>query len=459
MAVTYVSTRGAAAPATFEDVLLAGLAPDGGLYLPSAWPQLADGLARHDYPHTAAAVLAPFVDDCLTLSELTALSQRTYAGFDHPATAPLVQIGPDRWLLELVHGPTLAFKDYAMQLLGRLFEAVLERRGERVTIIGATSGDTGAAAVGALAGLSRVDVAILHPWGRVSEVQRRQMTTCTAANVTNVAIEGTFDDCQDLVKAMFNDRVFNDELRLSGINSINWARIAAQAVYYVYAAARLQGPVSFVVPTGNFGNVFAGYVARAMGAPVDRLVVATNLNDILARFFQTRGAYEASDVAATLSPSMDIQVASNFERALYEASGCDPTTVHGWMKAFAETRRFAVDDAAFAWLSLRFAADRVDEATTRARIRRSYEHGLGLIDPHTAVGLDVADRIAADGPVVTLATAHPAKFPDAAAAAGVPRAELPPSLADLYDRPEQVTRLSNDLAQVQAHIRRWQAER
>jgi threonine synthase len=363
-------------------------------------------------------------------------------------------MGPDRWLLELFHGPTLAFKDYAMQLLGRLFEAVLERRGERVTIIGATSGDTGAAAVGAFAGLASVDVAILHPAGRISEVQRRQMTTATAANVTNIAVEGTFDDCQDLVKAMFADRPFNDELRLAGINSINWARIAAQAVYYAWVVARLRGPVDFVVPTGNFGNVFAGFVARAMGCDIGRLVVATNVNDILTRFFTSGGTYEAERVAPTLSPSMDIQVASNFERALFEAAGRDAGAVRRWMARFKQSRGFAVDERSFAWLDARFAAARTDEAQTRARMRAAYDAGLARLDPHTAVGLDVAERLEGERPVVTLATAHPAKFPDAARAAGLPEPPLPEAMADLFDRPERLTTLPADLAAVQAHIRR-----
>ncbi len=454
MAVSYISTRGEVPEAGFEDVLLAGLAADGGLYLPAVWPRLETDLEGLDYAATAAAVLAPFTAGTFTRDELLALARPVYAGFTHPATAPLVQVGPDHWLMELVHGPTLAFKDYAMQLLGRLFEAILERRGERVTIIGATSGDTGAAAVGALAGLPSVDLALLHPQGRVSEVQRRQMTTCAAPNVTNIAIAGTFDDCQDLVKAMFADRAFNDEMRLSGINSINWARIAAQAVYYAYAAVRLEGTVSFVVPTGNFGNVFAGHVARALGLPVGRLVVATNANDILARFFQSGGAYAAAAVAQTLSPSMDIQVASNFERALFEATGRDPAAVRGWMQRFKQARGFTVDPAAFGWLDARFAAASTDEAATTARMRRAFDAGLGAVDPHTAVGLDVAERLAVAGPVVTLATAHPAKFPTAAAAAGLPPPALPAALADLHERPERVTCLPVELAAVQAHIRK-----
>jgi threonine synthase len=382
------------------------------------------------------------------------MAQDVYARFDHPATAPLRQLGHDQWLLELFHGPTLAFKDFAMQLLGRLFETVLARRGERVTIIGATSGDTGAAAVGALAGLASVDVAILHPAGRISEVQRRQMTTAAARNVVNIAVEGTFDDCQDLVKAMFADRAFNDEMRLAGINSINWARIAAQAVYYAWLAARLDGPVDVVVPTGNFGNVFAGYVAKAMGVELGRLIVATNVNDILARFFASGGAYEADSVAATLSPSMDIQVASNFERALFEAAGRDAAAVRGWMARFKQSRGFRVDAASFAELETHFAAARTDEAATRARMRRAWEHGLGALDPHTAVGVDVAARLAEARPVVTLATAHPAKFPAAAAAAGLPAPALPPAMVDLFAREERVAALPADLDAVKGHIRR-----
>jgi threonine synthase len=454
VALSYISTRGEAPAAGFEAVLLTGLAPDGGLYVPERWPLLARELAGSSYADTAAAVLAPFTAGTVEEAELRAMAQDVYARFDHPATAPLIQLGHDQWLLELFHGPTLAFKDFAMQLLGRLFETVLARRGERVTIIGATSGDTGAAAVGALAGLASVDVAILHPKGRISEVQRRQMTTCAAPNVVNLAVEGTFDDCQDLVKAMFADRAFNDEMRLAGINSINWARIAAQAVYYAWLATRLRGPVDVVVPTGNFGNVFAGHVARAMGVPLGRLIVATNVNDILARFFATGGRYAADAVAATLSPSMDIQVASNFERALFEAAGREPARVRGWMQRFAQGRAFTVEDDAFAWLDGRFAAARTDEAATRARMRRAWDDGLGALDPHTAVGVDVAARLAGDRPVVTLATAHPAKFPDAAAAAGLPTPALPARLADLHEREERVLTCPADLAAVEAHIRR-----
>ncbi len=453
MALSYISTRGEAPEASFEEVLLAGLAPDGGLYLPSSWPALDEDLRGLSYADTAAAVLAPFTAGCFTRAELAAMAHATYAAFDHPATAPLRQLAPDHWLLELTHGPTLAFKDYAMQLLGRLFEALLERRGERVTIIGATSGDTGAAAVAAFAGLAAVDIAILHPLDRVSEVQRRQMTTCTAPNVLNIAIEGTFDDCQDLVKAMFNDRDFNNELRLSGINSINWARIAAQTGYYAYAARRLAGPVSFVVPSGNFGNVFAGYVAKAIGVAIDRLVIATNLNDILARFFRDGGVYIGDTVTPTMSPSMDIQVASNFERALFEAAGRDATQVCRWMDRFGQSRRFEVDASTLAALVGQFAAQRVDETATRARLRRTFELGQGQVDPHTAVGLDVAAALDLEGPVVTLATAHPAKFPDAARAAGLPMPALPPALADLYEREERYTRLPPDLDAVQAHLR------
>ena len=454
MALTYISTRGEAPAVGFEEVLLAGLAPDGGLYLPASWPRPARDLRGLSYAETAAAMLAPFTAGTVEEAELRVMAQDVYTRFDHPATAPLRQLGHDQWLLELFHGPTLAFKDFAMQLLGRLFETVLARRGERVTIIGATSGDTGAAAVGALAGLASVDVAILHPAGRISEVQRRQMTTAAAANVVNIAVEGTFDDCQDLVKAMFADRPFNAEMRLAGINSINWARIAAQAVYYAWLAARLDGPVDVVVPTGNFGNVFAGYVAKAMGVELGRLIVATNVNDILARFFATGGSYEADGVVATSSPSMDIQVASNFERALYEATGGDAATVRGWMARFKQSRGFRVDAASFAALATHFAAARTDEAATRARMRRAWDQGLGALDPHTAVGVDVAERLAEARPVVTLATAHPAKFPEAAAAAGLPEPALPPAMADLFAREERVAALPADLDAVEGHIRR-----
>ncbi|TVQ33737.1 MAG: threonine synthase [Geminicoccaceae bacterium] len=449
----YVSTRGDAPAVGFEGALLAGLAPDGGLYVPETWPALDRDLHGLDYAETAAAVLAPFTAGALDEAALLAMAKEVYAGFDHPATTPLVQVGPDRWMMELFHGPTLAFKDCAMQLLGRLFETVLARRGERLTIVGATSGDTGAAAVAALAGLESVDVAILHPLDRVSPVQRRQMTTVTAPNVTNIAVQGTFDDCQDLVKAMFADRPFADAMRLGGINSINWARIAAQAVYYAFAATRLQGPVHFVVPTGNFGNVFAGYVAKRLGLPIGRLVVATNVNDILARFFQSGGTYAAEGVQATLSPSMDIQVASNFERALFEAHGRDAAAVRGLMARFKQSRSFTVEADAFAELGRHFGAGRADEAATVARLRWAAANGLGVLDPHTAVGLEVALGLDLDGPVVTLATAHAAKFPAAAEAANLALPPLPASMADLFEREERFTVLANDLDTVEAHIR------
>jgi threonine synthase len=454
----YVSTRGAAGRRGFEDVLLAGLAEDGGLFVPEAWPALDLAALRGlSYAETTARVLRPFVGDCFGEDELRELCGDAYAGFAHPATAPLKQLGPDEWLLELFHGPTLAFKDFAMQLLARMFDRVLGRRGRRVTIVGATSGDTGAAAVRAFAGMGNVRIAMLHPRGRVSEVQRRQMTTETAPNVVNLAVEGTFDDCQDLVKAMFADAPFRDELSLSAVNSINWARVAIQAAYYVYASLRLgapERPVAFCVPTGNFGNVYAGWTARRMGLPVARLIVATNSNDILARFV-AEGSYERGAVVPTISPSMDIQVASNFERLLFEMEGGDGGRLRGLMAGFRQSGSLAPDAAALRRVREVLDAGSADEEATRATIRRTLEATGELVDPHTAVGLAVAARRRPPPgvPLVTLATAHPAKFADAVLAACGLEPRLPPAYADLLARPERYATLPNDLAAVEAAVR------
>lgn len=455
----YISTRGEAPSVDFETALLVGLAPDGGLYVPRLWPAIPGGvgsLRGADYATTAARVLAPFVGGAFTVAELQAMCERVYARFDHAAVAPLVQTDADSWMLELFHGPTLAFKDFALQLLGEMFDAVLARRGRRLTIVGATSGDTGAAAIGALKGRAAVDVVILHPEGRISEVQRRQMTTASEPNVLNIAVEGSFDDCQDLVKAMFADVSFRDEVGLSGINSINWARIAAQSVYYVYAGVRLglDRPAVYVVPTGNFGNVLAGYVAWRMGLPVKKLVVATNVNDILARTFAS-GRYATDGVQPSYSPSMDIQVASNFERLLFDALDRDANAVRRLMAQFKQSRGFDVPANAMAWMRGLFAAERTDEDQTVATIKRAKARGLGEIDPHTAVGLQVAERLAptVEAPVVTLATAHAAKFPDAMATALGAPTPLTPRLREHYECAERMTRLPNDLDAVQAAIR------
>lgn len=459
---TYVSTRGLAAERGFEAVLLAGLAEDGGLFVPKGWSRLsADDLRAMrglPYAETATRVLLPFVEGCFGEDELRALCEDAYGeGFAHPATAPLRQLGPDDWLLELFHGPTLAFKDFAMRLLARMFDRVLARRGEQVTIVGATSGDTGAAAVRAFAGMASLRVAMLHPRGRVSDVQRRQMTTEQASNILNIAVEGTFDDCQDLVKAMFADAPFREAMALSAVNSINWARVAAQAAYYVHAALRLGAPdreVAFCVPSGNFGNVYAGWVARRLGLPVAKLVVATNSNDILARFFAS-GTYARGTVVPTISPSMDIQVASNFERLLFDMEGRDGDRVRGLMDGFRQSGSLAPALEALAPLREVIAGGSADEPATMATIRRVLETTGELVDPHTAVGLHVASRHRppAGAPMITLATAHPAKFPDAVREACGILPRLPPAFADLATLPERCVALPNDLRAVQAHIR------
>ena len=459
----YVSTRGAAGRRSFEEALLAGLAEDGGLFLPERWPWLAAAdLAALDgasYAATAAAVLAPFTSGCFTAAELRAMCEEAYAGFAHPAVAPLRQLDRSLWLLELFHGPTLAFKDFALQLLARMFERVLERRGGTLTILGATSGDTGSAAIRAVAGRARMRIVILHPHGRISPVQRRQMTTVDAPNVANLAIEGTFDDCQDLVKALFADPAFRAEQSLAAINSINWARIAAQAAYYVYAALRLGGlarPVGFCVPTGNFGDVYAGHVARHLGLPLDRLILATNENDILARFLAT-GTYAAGAVRATSSPSMDIQVASNFERLLFELLDGDGRALAELMARFARERRLVLDADRLARARALLEGGAAEEGLVAATIAGWYRASSGdvLLDPHTAVGVAVAERLRGErtAPLVVLATAHPAKFPDAVEAASGVRPRLPAHLADLESRPERLVVLPADVAAVRAHIR------
>ncbi|MBC8241581.1 MAG: threonine synthase [Alphaproteobacteria bacterium] len=455
----YISTRGQAPDVSFPDALLTGLARDGGLYVPAVWPRLSHddlrGLAGLPYPEAAARILLPFMDG-IEADELLAMTRAAYANFADPAIAPLRQLSEGHWLMELFHGPTLAFKDVAMQLLGRLFDRELARRQQRITIVGATSGDTGSAAIEACRDRAAIDIFILHPEGRVSEVQRRQMTTVLSENVHNIAIQGTFDDCQALLKGTFNDLAFRDEVTLSAVNSINWARVVAQVVYYITTAVALGAPdraISFAVPTGNFGGVFAGYGAVQMGLPVEKLIVATNRNDILHRFFQT-GAYSCEDVVATQSPSMDIQVASNFERLLFDLAGRDSATVRQQMAAVAEQGGFQVSPAALRQAHELFQSYRVDEAATTATMAEVFrEYGIA-IDPHTAVGLRAARQLMPDGPVVTLSTAHPAKFPDAVEKACGLRPPLPDHMADLYEREERFAVLPNDLAVLQDHIRR-----
>jgi len=459
----YVSTRGQAPALEFDDTLLSGMAADGGLYVPEAWPSLDAGrlaaLAGRPYAEVAAAVMAPFVAGSAVAGELPALAAETYGGFEHSAVAPLVQVTERLWVLELFHGPTLAFKDYALQLLGRLFDRVLARHGRRATIIGATSGDTGSAAIEACRGREALDIFILYPKGRVSPVQRRQMTTVDAANVHTLAIDGSFDDCQDLVKALFADAAFREEASLAAVNSINWARIMAQTVYYVTAALALGAPdrrPTFVVPTGNFGNVYAGYVAAAMGLPVERFVVGTNRNDILHRAF-TAGEMRAEPVVETLSPAMDIQISSNFERLLFDLFDRDGAELARRMQAFRQTGAFDIGADRLTRTCPPFASRRVDDNAILAEIARTRaETGL-LVDPHSAVGLAAARAATAEeddgGPVVSLACAHPAKFPEAVERATGVTPSLPPRLADLFDRPERQTELPADITAVRDFIR------
>ena len=453
----YVSTRGGAPALGFDEVLLSGLARDGGLYVPETWPKFSGpewrDMAGRPYAEAALRILKPFVGEAIAEADLAALVADSYAQFDHPAVAPLKQIGANDWLLELFHGPTLAFKDYALQLVGRLFDHVLARRRARVTIVGATSGDTGSAAIEACRGRPSIDIFILHPKGRVSEVQRRQMTTVAANNVHNIAIEGTFDDCQDLVKAMFADAGFRDRVHLSAVNSINWARIAAQIVYYAVAALALGAPgrpVAFTVPTGNFGNVFAGYAAQRMGVPIQRFVIASNRNDILYRLLKT-GTMKMEEVEPSLSPSMDIQVSSNFERLLFELAGRNGRSVDTMMRRFRKRRSLTLSPSRQAKLTRLFAGARADDDETLAAIRRLYEATGELVDPHTGVGLAAAAAERGDPqvPMITVATAHPAKFPDAVERATGVRPPLPRHLADLMQRPERVTVLPNDRRRIQ----------
>ncbi len=456
MALSYVSTRGRAPRLDFGDVLLAGLARDGGLYVPERWPPLDLALTRASlgYVELAQQVMWPFVAGFIDRAAFDEMVEATYATFRSPDVAPMVDLGNGLWLLELFHGPTLAFKDIALQLVGRLFDYELSRRGERVTIVGATSGDTGSAAIEACRDREALDIVVLHPAGRVSEIQRRQMTTVDAANVHNVAIAGSFDDCQDLVKAMFNDEPFRDRQRLAAVNSINWARVMAQTVYYVWASARLDGvPVAFSVPTGNFGNVFAGEGARRMGLDVDQFVVGSNRNDVLTRFFAT-GRLEASTVHPTISPSMDIQISSNLERLLFEVTGRDGAAVAAMLDEFRRTGTAELSAAARERLGGLWSGARFDDDETLAIIRSVYDDTGLAVDPHTAVGLGAARTVRRnpDVPMVALATAHPAKFPDAVEQAIGVRPALPDLLADLLDRPERVDELPNDLGAVEAYV-------
>jgi threonine synthase len=456
----YISTRGATAQLDFVEVMLAGLARDGGLYVPTTWPTLSPaaiaGFAGRPYAEIAVEVLKPFVGDAIAEADLSRIAHEAYGSFRHPAVAPLVQLGDNLFVLELFHGPTLAFKDLAMQLVARLMDHVLKKRGERTTIVVATSGDTGGAAVEAFRGRAQVDVVALYPHGRISEVQRRMMTTPADSNVHSIAVEGTFDDCQALVKAMFNHHAFRDRVRLSGVNSINWARLVAQAVYYFTSAVALGAPhrkIAFTVPTGNFGDVYAGYVASKMGLPIDRLVVATNVNDILARTFAT-GDYETRKVVATSSPSMDIQVSSNFERLLFETCGRDAAKVNALMGSLAQSGRFTVPGDALKAMRALFSADRADEQEVDAEIRAWMKEASYCVDPHTAVALAVAEKETRDPsvPMVVLSTAHPAKFPDAVKAACGVNPGLPDWLSDLPKKSERFTVLPADQSKIETFV-------
>ena len=456
----YVSTRGEAPVLGFCDVMLTGLARDGGLYVPETWPQLSAeaiaGFSGKPYTEVAAEVIRPFVAGEIADADLARMANEAYASFRHPAVVPLDQSAPNQFILELFHGPTLAFKDVAMQLLSRLMDHVLAKRGERTTIVVATSGDTGGAAVDAFAGRDNVDLFVLFPDGRISEVQRRMMTTAAAANVHALAIDGTFDDCQALVKALFNHHRFRDSVSLSGVNSINWARIVAQAVYYFTAAVSLGAParsVDFTVPTGNFGDIFAGYVASRMGLPIGRLRVATNVNDILSRTLAS-GVYEVREVHETTSPSMDIQVSSNFERLVFEATGRDAGTVRGLMASLGQSGRFVLPAVALRNIREQFDAGRADEDEVNAAIRTAWRESGDLIDPHTAVAVAVSEHAIAtpNVPNIVLSTAHAAKFPDAVQAACGARPELPAHLAGLMTKPEKITPMPNDRAEVERFI-------
>ncbi|MRG71199.1 threonine synthase [Alphaproteobacteria bacterium HT1-32] len=456
----YISTRGAAPVLDFDDVLLAGLARDGGLYLPESWPTFsADeirALQGKPYTEIARKVITPFVAGSIDDADLKRIIETTYAAFRHDAVAPLKQLGPNDWLLELFHGPTIAFKDYALQMVGHLFDHVLSQRKERVTIVGATSGDTGSAAIEACRDRDAIDIFILFPNGRVSDVQRRQMTTVASGNVHCIAIEGDFDACQDMVKAMFNDGDLRDRLRLSAVNSINWARIMAQIVYYFHAAVGLGAPdrrLSFAVPTGNFGNIFAGYAARAMGLPIEKLVVGSNSNDILTRFFET-DELKMTGVVPTISPSMDIQVSSNFERLLFDVYGRDAGELAEAMTRFRKTGSLAVSGNRLTEMSALFSAYRFDDNQTRDIIRDLYQRTGELLCPHSAIGVAAGRAgLEEDGAtMVSLATAHPAKFPAAVEEASGIHPPLPPHLSDLFDREEKFTVLPNDIAAVSAFV-------
>ena len=454
----YISTRGGAPALTFEQAMMTGLATDGGLYVPETVPTLTHdqiaAMAGQSYEEIAFTVMRPFIGDTFTDVEFRAMIGRAYVGFDHDARAPLVQLAPNHFLLELFHGPTLAFKDFAMQLIAQMFQSALTRSRDRITIVGATSGDTGSAAIEAFRGLENVDVFILYPHGRVSEVQRRQMTTPVEANVHALAMDGDFDDCQAMLKDMFNDTSFRESVRLAGVNSINWGRVLAQIVYFFSSAVSLGAPhrkISFTVPTGNFGDVFAGYIAKQMGLPIVDLVVATNQNDILHRTLET-AAYIKEGVVPTISPSMDIQVSSNFERALFYAYGGKGEVVAAQMNDL-KNGGFKISQGAYQYLRDTFASGRASEDETSLAIKTCLEAHGELLCPHSAVGVHVAQEHLGIIPMITLATAHPSKFPDAVDAASGIQPLLPQHMENLYERDERVTRVPNNFEAISTLIK------
>ena len=455
----YISTRGSAPELTFEEAMLTGLARDGGLYVPAEIPTLSHAeiaaLSGKPYTDVAFAVMKPFIGDTFTDAEFKDIIAKAYAGFAHAATCPVKQLDDNHFLLELFHGPTLAFKDVAMQLIGQMFEVALKRRGESVTIVGATSGDTGSAAMEAFRGLDAVNLFIMYPHGRVSEVQRRQMTTPTDNNVHALAVDGDFDTCQALLKDMFNDFDFRDGVRLAGVNSINWARVLAQVVYFFTSALAIGAPdrkVSFTVPTGNFGDIFAGYIAKRMGLPIETLLIATNQNDILHRTLET-GAHSKMGVTPSISPSMDIEVSSNFERLIFDLYDREGAAVAQLFDALKTDGSFDLSQGALTRLRAEFGSGRVSEADTSAEITTSLNETGELLCPHTAVGVKVGKAHLGDTPMITRATAHPAKFPAAVKDATGLHPALPPHMADLFEREERLIRVAGDLAAVQAIIK------
>lgn len=455
----FISTRGNNDKLNFEDVMLRGLAPDGGLYVPQTWPTLSldewRSLVGKPYTEVALAVISPFVGDCIPKDELKDMIEAAYASFSHKAITPLTQLDSNQWLLELYHGPTIAFKDVAMQLIAKLMDRALTKRDLRSTIVCATSGDTGGAAVEAFMTCDRIDLFVLHPDEKVSQVQRKQMTTSGSANVYNIAVKGNFDDCQNQVKAMFNNENFRDQVALSGVNSINWARIMAQVVYYVTSSLALGGPdrvCDFTVPTGNFGDIFAAYVAKKMGLPMGKLIVATNENDILQRALET-GNYDMHKVIATTSPSMDIQISSNFERLLFETSGRDSDQINHMMGSLKQSEQFEIPAKTLATINQSFAAGRADENAVSAIMKSALSDSGKLIDPHTAVALSVAQQHLGDNPMVILSTAHPAKFPDAVKAATDIHPPLPAHLSDLFERAEKYDILNDDADEIMQYIK------